>query len=184
VSLAWARKVLERTKRGVGRVAHVKRVRVARILSTALAIGLAAYMVRTKIVERRRGLNWAAGKSVLLSSENKKYGRPPEGLVDGKTDAYGFCTKDSNKPWAEIELGQPRLIKRVVVHNRYDCCEDRALPLSIELSTDRHKYETISRVIAPFKVHDVTFPPRRARFVRLIVRGPKTILHLNEVEVY
>ncbi len=183
-ALRWATRVYGRSRREVGSVAHFKKVRIARIAVTALLLVFVLSLIEKSVVAARRGPNLAAGRSVTVSSDHKKAGRPPKGLVDGKKDVYGFCTEDTTKPWVEIDLGKPRTIRRVVVFNRYDCCEDRALPLTIEVSTDRIGYQRVAQIVDPFEVRELVFLPRPARYVRLIVRGPKTILHLNEVEIY
>ena len=44
-----------------------------------------------------------------------------------------FHTTSSDHPWLEIDLGAEHLIRSVLVKNRADCCQKRALPLNVEI---------------------------------------------------
>lgn len=127
--------------------------------------------------------NRALYKSVTISSNWRADAYPPEGIVDGETGLLGCHTQGEQNPWVQIDLGRKKVVSRVVVTNRLDGITERAVPLSIELSTNGRTYKEVARQTTDFKSWTATFPPTKTRYVRLTVLNA-TILHLNEVEVY
>jgi hypothetical protein len=94
-----------------------------------------------------------------------------------------FHTREENSPWFEIDLQMERKIRSVWVSNRPDEYGDRALPLILEISSDRKSWMEIAKRDQSFFVWKPRFATKRARYVRL--RTPrKTSLHLVKVEVH
>jgi len=94
-----------------------------------------------------------------------------------------FHTEEEKSPWLEIDLETARAIRQVEVQNRTDCCADRARPLTIEVSTDHHLWQTVGRQDEEFSTWNARFPTVQARWVR--IRALKTtFLHLKRVRVY
>ena len=94
-----------------------------------------------------------------------------------------FHTNEELNPWFEVDLGRPKSVRRLYVKNRADCCQERAVPLLAEVSTDRSSWRQVARRDASFALWEPTFPAVPARYVRL--RVPRlTALHLEQVKVY
>jgi hypothetical protein len=94
-----------------------------------------------------------------------------------------FHTNEELNPWFEIDLGRPQLVRSLYVKNRADCCQERAVPLLAEVSIDQSNWRQVARRDESFALWEPTFPPVRARYLRL--RVPRfTALHLEQVKVY
>jgi hypothetical protein len=94
-----------------------------------------------------------------------------------------FHTNFENGPWFEIDLEAPLPVQGVRIKNRSDCCGDRAIPLVVEVSLDRQRWQVVAGMGSAFAVWDPRFPPVTARYVRLRV-GRESALHLEEVQVF
>lgn len=93
-----------------------------------------------------------------------------------------FHTNEEDSPWVQYDLGEPKTFHEVEVQNRLDCCGDRAVPLVVEVSDDEKSWTQVARMDEPFARWVPTFPPRRARYVRLRV-ARRSILHLEAVAI-
>src|SRR4029078_11522553 len=101
----------------------------------------------------------------------------------GKTPTRLFVhTEEEAEPRIEMDLGSAHTVSGVFVKNRDDCCRDRAVPLVVELSTDRKTWRLIARRVDAFSTWTESFSSVRARYVRLRVER-KSVLHLEKVEV-
>jgi hypothetical protein len=86
-------------------------------------------------------------------------------------------------PFVVIDLGKSKTFDKVVVYNRDDCCQERAVPLFIEVSEDGKKYHTIAERRENFDKWTARRLHTKGRFVKL--RLAKTeYFHLSEVEIY
>ena len=99
-----------------------------------------------------------------------------------------FCTNIEANPSITVDLGATRPVKRVRVFN-HERDSARAVPLSVQISTDGEEFREIAligfrfggRRNGPPLVLD--FQPRIAiRYLKLIVKG-RSILHLDYVEI-
>ncbi|MCU0682267.1 MAG: discoidin domain-containing protein [Polyangiaceae bacterium] len=160
----------------------VRLQRGLRIGITLLVLLVGAYKAYTTAVELRRGKSLALARSVTTSSTWGDL-TTAAGAVDGVRDQLGFHTKDEVDPWVQIDLGEPRSIHEVLVHNRSDCCKERATPLRVEASLDGVTYQPLGRRDTSFDVWSLTFPKTTTRFVRLKAER-RTMLHLNEIGIY
>jgi hypothetical protein len=148
------------------RVERVSFQRWSRLGLAAFALLLAAYGVRALVL----GPNLVAGKRFRVSSAWA--GCPCEGIF--------FHTEKENNPWLEYDLGAPKAIHRIEITNRAECCEERAVPLIVEMSNDRTNWTEVVRREKEFSSWTTTFPKRTARYVRF--RVPRvTELHFKEV---
>ena len=86
-------------------------------------------------------LNVARGKSAMSSSilNNNAASFGPGLLVDGNNTGmkdgmlYLAHTKDEVNPWFMIDLGADSSVKSIVIHNRTDCCGDKAVGCKIAI---------------------------------------------------
>jgi hypothetical protein len=144
-----------------------------------LRIGLVAVLLlSTAYAARVRALgpNLIADKPFLTSSATA--------VCTPITNCPGmlFHTENENNPWIEFDLGALRPMKRVEVTNRPDCCADRAVPLLVEISTDRTTWTQVARRDLEFLVWTASFPRTIGRYVRL--RVPRaTPFHLKEIAI-
>jgi F5/8 type C domain-containing protein len=155
------------------RLSRLRGQRWLRIAITAAAVMLGSYALWAVT----RGPNLAEGRPVRTSSTWAGCAGDPNcsGLL--------FCTDTSDtNPWAEIDLGAPTTFHRVEVTNRGDCCSERAVPLIVEVSSDRASWTQVARRDADFSHWTAKLKPVTARFVRF--RVPRqTVFHLQEVAI-
>jgi len=158
---------------------------------------------RRKMLRRRRILlagalgllALALGLWRALAPQNLAFERPvvavdtmpdhdPKLLVDGDKLTLGFHSTHRRNPYVTIDLGQVHRVSRIEIFNRPDCCQERAVPLDVELSIDGKNFSTIRREKHSFFELTVrTKQPTPARYVRLQHVGTE-YFHLSEVEVY
>ncbi len=103
--------------------------------------------------------------------------------MDGDLTNLGFHTIEAPNQNVTIDLGKVRRIFRVVVYNRADCCQQRAVPLKIEVSQDNKKFRQVALRKEQFEKWKADFPATDARYVRLTDLSV-AFFHLSEVEVY
>jgi len=103
--------------------------------------------------------------------------------VDGDRSNLGFHSAGDTNPSVIIDLGKVETVSRVVVFNRADCCQERAVPLLVESSRDGLAYQRLGERTKVFFRWDVDVPRVPARYVRLTLERLGTF-HLSEVEVY
>jgi hypothetical protein len=93
-----------------------------------------------------------------------------------------FHTAEEDSPWVEIDLGKARTFSSVTVTNRQDCCQDRAVPLAIEISDDQTHFTQVAKRDDSFLVWKATFDRVRGRYVRARSLR-RTFLHLERISV-
>jgi hypothetical protein len=104
-------------------------------------------------------------------------------LVDGDIKNLGFHSIDGQPNHVTIDLGKVATIREVVVYNRADCCQERAVPLRLEVSEDDIAYRRMGERTEVFDRWQAKFPKTKARYVRLTDLS-NAYFHLAEVEVY
>lgn len=151
------------------------RARVS-LASVALALIAAPLLaVLSAPTDLARGRTW--------TSSSSQWGSASKGTLHDGDAAYFFHTAEEQGPFVEIDLERTRMIQSVVVTNRKDCCEARALPLVLEASEDRKHWKQLARREQPFTRWNASLNPTPARWLRLSV--PRvTWLHLQDVAVY
>lgn len=171
---------LERERYGMAWAHTRRRLRIAALVLILIGPLAVVWLMTAAPVPTK---NLAAGKPVTPSSQYKLDYYPPEKLVDGDRDEIGFHTDLEDNPKVTIDLLRPETVSRMVVVNRQDMLQERAVPLIIETSEDGTTYRPFARRDEEFMVWEAKGQPVRARYVRLWV--PKRIeFHLNEVEIY
>ncbi len=110
-----------------------------------------------------------------------------DGVRNGK---YGFHTARQKNPWWQIDLLQAVPLEEVLIFNRCDGAQQRALQLKVLLSDDGKSWTVAYQHDGtPFMGHSDNRPlsvelnGEKARFLRIQLPGD-TYLHLDEVEIY
>jgi len=145
------------------------RRRVARVVAQRWLrlVGVAASVVTIVLVIR----SLAAGPNLVKRENMHVSSRLPSCSVDPGCVDLLFHTDMENGPWVEFDLGAPKPIHVVEVRNRPDCCEERAVPLIVEISMDKVHWKEVARQDKEFSRWKAKFPRTIARHVRL--RVPK-----------
>lgn len=124
----------------------------------------------------------AAGGDLAKGKPFKTSSAQPGCAAEENCAKLMFHTTNDVEPWVEIDLGAVERVRLIEVGNRPDCCQDRAVPLVAELSTDRKSWRQVARRDTDFSTWTAKFPRTAARYVRL--RAPRTtMLHLENVVV-
>ena len=160
--------------------ASAKRRELWRGTLWALAVVLSTVVVWKAFAPNNLALHAAVSVSSLDRAAMRA---TPRGLVDGDRKSMGIHTRKGQGEWASIDLGALETINEVRVYNRRDCCQARAVPLRIEVSSNGSDYATVGRRDKVFDSWTLTFSQRQARYVR-VVNESNNVLHLAEVEVY
>lgn len=125
----------------------------------------------------------AAGKPWRTSSKGDDC-EPGLKRCMGARTAIFFHTKREHDPWFEVDLGAPTSFAAVEVVNRRDCCQDRVVPLVVEVSNDQKSWSAVARRVDTFpEIYRAVFAKQRARYVRLRVDRRST-LFAERVSVY
>lgn len=111
----------------------------------------------------------AGGPNLALRAAMKLSSRLPDCAGDASCVGLMFHTNMEKDPWVEFDLGKPVPIRRVDVRNRPDCCQDRSIPLVVEIGTDGTHWKEVARQEKVFSNWKATFPRTPARYVRLRV---------------
>lgn len=171
---------LERDASVVGRVLFLRWARIGSALLVLLAIAWSLWGV---IDKRLASPNIALGRPVTISSQFGDVATDHTLLVDGDKTNLGFHTENGPNQWVTIDLGASKNISKVVVYNRAECCQDRAIPLRLEVSEDGTNFNKVQDRTEEFDVWTAKGFNVKARYVRLRHLG-SNFLHLSEVEVY
>ena len=91
-------------------------------------------------------------------------------------------TEYEANPWMVIDLLKLRPVHGVSIRNREDCCDERCIPLVVEVAGDDQHFVEVARQGETFDVWKAEFPARQARYVRLRVEAT-TMLHLREIKI-
>ncbi|MET0790885.1 MAG: discoidin domain-containing protein [Polyangiaceae bacterium] len=106
----------------------------------------------------------------------------PEQQCAGADGWFFHTAAGDRNPWIEFDLRGSQSVSTVVVENRSDCCAERAVPLIVELSDDRHHWRQVAERREGFSTWRAHFSSSQAAFVRL--RAPHTVaLHLKGVHI-
>lgn len=154
--------------------------RVVRLALLAVTV-VALIVVALRVVDAMRWKNdLALGSPWIASSKYPEYGCvSPDQRCPGP---YFFSTNEEDRPWVEFDLRRTTPISRVEVQNRVDCCQERASPIVIEVSTDRQRWMKVARRTGTFRSWEARFVPTPARWVRIRLES-RTNLHLRRVRI-
>ena len=156
-------------------------VRWAVLLATATLLLLlagsalsAGFRARLFPRDLAAGRPWDAGTGDL--------GLPANGVGPQSDGPLFFHTRLVQNPALAIDLGGEHVIRSVLVENRADCCQERALPLNVEI-WNGSAWQLIAQRRAAFNVWKYDVGPVRASKIRF--RHPGTdYFHLKRVSVY
>lgn len=163
-------------------VANVLVQRWLRVGLLFLVLGATLFGATVTAKRAYIGQDLALGKPWRASSQAFEC-HPLQQECGGSATAIFFHTNDEEKPWVEIDLGAPTSLGRIKVVNREDCCQERAVPLVIEVSDDRIQWRNIAHRKDQFQSWDLTFKTVKARYLRLQV-ARHTIFHLERVSAW
>ncbi|WAQ95045.1 FUCL7-like protein [Mya arenaria] len=96
-----------------------------------------------------------------------------------------FHTDVEYQPWWRVDLQQDYYISGVVVHNRLDCCDDRARNISLTIGESLGAMDQVGYQDGNFNAIYMFFvdPPVKGRYVQMQLMGITEAFHLCEVEV-
>lgn len=117
------------------------------------------------------------------TASSAAFGLPLTGTLDhrGQHDLLLHTAEEAN-PWVVVDMLETRPVTRIVVKNRLDCCQERGLPMVVELGAGSGNYVEVARRTTPFDTWEIGLVPARARYLRLRVEQ-KTFLHLHAIEI-
>jgi hypothetical protein len=172
--LAGVQERLERI--WVRRLAHVLAV-----LVVLIGVGVGARQVSRA---RELGSDLAPHAAWTTSSRYAVGGcKSPLQRCDGGEN-YFFHTEREANPWIKFDLGKERKVSSVGVENRLDCCTERAMPIVIETSNDGASWKEVARQNEEFTSVRLRFRTTKARYVRVRLASPSSILHLSRVQIF
>jgi hypothetical protein len=164
----------------VRRLWLVRTARLAAVLAAAaLLAGLAMLSARRLVLgpDLSQGKPWRTSSTALTCEPMRRFC----GSNETATDIF-FHTAEEDFPWLELDLGTEQKVGRVELVNRTDCCQARAVPLAVELSSDRTQWKVVATRNEQFQSWTAVFSPASARYVRLRVLR-RSVLHLEAVSV-
>jgi hypothetical protein len=155
------------------------------VLAGALSlVGLLATLVACALSPTARArvfpADLAAGKPWVAS--NADLGYTASGTGPSTTGPAFFHTTSIEKPWLEIDLGDEHTVRSVLVENRADCCQERVLPLNVEIF-DGRDWRLVAQRRTPFATWRYDIDPVRTRKVRLVRLGVG-FFHLKRISIY
>ena len=172
-------------ERLLGRVVRVLRgrpaiVRAAWLRRWGFALLVASAVAAALVPALRGNAPWTKYR---WTASTAAFGFATTGLLGahGPMDLV-FHTNYEDRPSLTIDLLAFRSIHTVGITNRSDCCSLRCIPLFVEVAGEDGRFVEVARREEPFDVWNATFPPQRARYVRLHVGAP-TYFHLKEIEI-
>jgi hypothetical protein len=161
----------------------LRQQRIVRLVALAVCLGLAAWAG----VRAIRGLIWpdlAAHAPWHTSSAHELSTTSGVGFTPYPSGTWFFHTADTDdSPWIDFDLGGPHKIHEVEIRNLSNCCQERAIPLLVEVSSDGTGYAAVAERREVFMdTWDATFAPTVATHVRLRRLG-KGYFHLQSVAI-
>lgn len=150
-------------------------LRIALVTAALLAASAAAvwYQERSNLLR---------GIPPRLSSEWARC-EPKRGQCGGFATRILFHTNEQLEPYVEYDLGRVRRVQTLLVKNRSDALQERAVPLVASVSLDGVNFREVARQSYWFETWKTEFAPVEARYFRLTV-ARVSILHLEDVELW
>lgn len=93
-----------------------------------------------------------------------------------------FHTDDQDHPWIQITLPKVAKVREIRIENREDCCQDRALPLNVQVP-DGNDWRLLCQRRSPFSTWKCHPPPTKTRVIRIEHAGHHA-LHLKRVSIF
>jgi hypothetical protein len=162
------------------RVRRLVWTRRFRLLALGAVLGACSFLLWRSLEPKNLALN----RPVETSPQDPNYAVPARRLVDGDELNLGFHSAAQENASATIDLGEVRAVGRIELFNRADCCQDRAVPLTVQVSKDGREFSTVARRTRVFYDWTVKLPRgTRARFVR-VKHETNGFFHLAEIKVF
>ena len=152
-------------------------IALATVTSLVLIVGcVLSASFRTRLFPR----DLAAGRPWTASSADN--GMAASGVGPSSEAPLFFHTTNSLNPWIEIDLGGEHVIRSVLVENRRECCQERALPLNVEV-WNGDAWQLVAQRRTTFSVWKYDVGPIRGQRIRFLHPGTN-YLHLKRISVY
>jgi hypothetical protein len=148
-----------------------------------LLVALAALAAAPKAVwyathpDRAPDARWSTSSAAVGYEATGRGFAPP----DFKIPVF-FHTAVEQSPWVSFDLDRVVDVRAVTVVNRGDCCDDRAVPMVVEVSEDNAAWREVGRRTESFRRWELRIEPVAARWVRLRATQ-STHLHLESVAI-
>jgi hypothetical protein len=126
--------------------------------------------------------NYLERAALKTSSDYSGFSRDTH-MCDGRHTKLLFHTNKEDHPSAEFDMGAAKTVTYIELVNRRDCCEDRALPLAVDVSADGKEWKEVFRRTEPFTELKQKVGPVYVRAVRVRALR-KTWLHLERVAAW
>jgi F5/8 type C domain. len=157
--------------------------RWSRVLAVGVALALVFGFTGKWLSAKLGRPNLALHCAVTTSSQFPGQGTDHTLLVDGDPDTLGFHTLEGGPQWVVLDLGKVHKFDKIVVYNRPDGYEDRAVPLKVEISNDNQNYKQVAERKETFDKWTAKGLHAEARYVRMKNTTPN-FFHLAEIEIY
>ena len=107
-------------------------------------------------------------------------------VIDGKSATQSFHTGKEKTPWASVRLPGEAMVGAVFIENVAGQNSGRCLPFKIEVSEDQKTWIAVGeKITARQNEYKITFPPVKARYVRVIREGDSPdFLHFRKLMVF
>lgn len=165
---------------------ELERLWLKRLLRMTLPVALTVASVAGLwfgLERAEQARNIARDKPWAASSRWPEGGCPSPAQECAGSPFFFFSTGEEDNPWLEIDLGSTQPVSSFRIANRKDCCQERAAPLVIEVSTDHTSWKEVARNKDEFRSWKGSFPSAQARWVRLRVPR-RSFLHLQSVRLF
>lgn len=153
---------------------------------TALAaVGVAATVLITSAASTRARAWWFPpdlGATATWTASSTHPASKQSGRGTRSDEPLFFHTESQDRPWLQITLARVAKVRRIEIENRADCCEERALPLNVEVP-DGNDWRLICQRRAPFSTWTCRPGPTTTQVIRIEL-PEHTSLHLKRVSVF
>jgi hypothetical protein len=181
-----ARRLLHAAIRGLaGATMRRRRVLAQRFVRFGVFVLLCAGLVLGVVLLVARLLqhpNLLARATMRTSSDYSGFSSSTK-ISDGRRTRLLFHTNKEDSPSVVFDMGVAKTVTFIELANRHDCCEDRALPLAVDVSPDGKEWKEVFRRTEPFSEFRQKIGPVYVRAVRVRALR-KTWLHLERVDAW
>lgn len=175
----WSTRRISSTQRVLWRLEWVKLKRILRVALFAVFVLVPVLFAVSALLAKP---DLAKGKPWRVSSIGIEC-HPEKSDCGGTATDILFHTKNEQNPWFEYDFGAPLAFSSLTIRNRSDCCQERALPLIVEVSNDDKNFHEVIRRDEAFSTWQPKFAVQHARYLRL--RVPReSMLHLEAIKVH
>jgi len=123
------------------------------------------------------------GAHASWTASSAASGGLPSGRSTRSNAGFFMHTQEQDRPWVLITLPRLAKVREVRIWNRSDCCQERTMPLNVEVP-DGNDWRLICQRRSPFSswaCHPKS--PEATRQIRIEI-PQNAILHLQRVAIY